>query len=50
MKTMAVFENIGMNELEPRCSGCRNKLSYGVNTRFDEDRQTMVCATCDSSC
>ena len=32
--------------LEPKCPRCNTKIEWGVNTRWDEKKETQVCAGC----
>ncbi len=32
--------------LEPRCPYCSIKLKYGLNTRFDKERNSEICINC----
>ena len=35
-----------VEHLEPKCPGCKVKIEYGVNTRFDDKEDTHVCLKC----
>ena len=34
------------NYLEPKCPKCGTKVEWGITTRFDDEKETQVCAEC----
>ena len=39
------FESI--EHLEPRCPKCKNKIDYGVTTKFNNRYKAHVCLNCN---
>lgn len=46
MPTINVFNS--MQSLEPKCPKCETVIKYGLNTRFDDKKQTHVCENCNT--
>lgn len=44
MVAIKFFES--MDFLEPKCPHCEAKLDYGVNTRFDKEKDSEICNNC----
>jgi len=42
--TLDIFNS--MEYLEPKCPKCKVVLKYGINTKFDDERQTHICNQC----
>ncbi len=44
MKGVDFFNEL--DYLEPRCPGCNIKIDWGVNTEWNDEKETQVCKNC----
>ena len=35
-----------LDHMEPRCPGCKVKIDWGLNTEWNDEKETQVCKKC----
>jgi hypothetical protein len=45
---MAINFFNSLDYLEPKCENCKVVLEYGINTKFDEEKDCHICMNCGS--